>query len=356
MEQTLVKSDEVAWADNIDRESEFKDSALVELGFAIDGAWSGGAGTAAQDAALKLLGRLEFNHNGPRISSDPRLLYFLHSFLEGGVRDTSPAQGSTVGATGIFHARFGIPFQRMVPGGGLDALARVAAWKIRTRIGTFLATTSAVIGSTTRIRPTATTSPRAPAGGFRDPEITQETCRCDQVSVSANTRRIEFKSDFVVPMLLLMAVDADGDVGVDDTTLRADGLVQRVTIEYNGEGGVKRRIVDDLSWGTLRAQTAKLARWSADDLVASVGIVVIPLIDPDQPDGLFRASAGSHFSVTFDTASVVEATYTDIIPAVNDAVEILVCKFYASSRQTPRAAATIAESGARATQRRVRNF
>jgi len=347
--QTIRKSDEKAWADNVDFESEFKDAALVELGFNLDGSIAAGGGSTAQDAALKSIGRLEFNHNGPRISADPRLLFYTYAFHDGGVKDLT-------GSTTLFSARFILPLWRMCPRGGIDAVARPASWKSRFRAASYLNTTPGTINTTSRVRGTARTSPRAPAGGFRDPHWSQETVKVETASISSNTRKIEFGSDYIVPFLTLMALDASGDVAVTDTSLRVDGLARRITIERFGLNGETRKIVDDISWGALRSQTGSLARWSADDIATTAGIVVIPCIDPDSEDGLMRMPSGSHLVVTVDSSSTVEAGYTAVTPAAGDTLEILVPKFFSREKQTPRSATTQAEVAATASTRRSRVF
>lgn len=347
--QALRKSEEAAFAADQDWSSEFKDAAGAEAVIAIDGNWTGGAGTLGQDPALKLLGRLELNHNGPRVAMDSRLLYFASAFLEQGVRDLS---SSVAGATGDFLAKFSLPFQRTVPRGGFDAVGRPATVKGRFRGGNAILTGGATVSVNTRVRPTFVVARAAPPAGFRDPAWTQESVPCGTSSVSANTRKIEFGQDMVVPMLVCMALDADGELaGLTDRTLRTDGLVQRLSIERHGEGGSVVRLVDDISWGTLRARTAHLARWGQDDVNGSVGIVVIPLSDPNQPDGLLRMPAGTHLTVICDTASTIERGYTDVAPALGDSLEVGVLAFHAQEKQTPREAQTVANISARATTR-----
>lgn len=350
---TLAKAPEVAFAADVDFETEHNDAALADLQVQFDGTWSGaGVGTLAQDAYLKVLGRLEFNHNGPRIAADARLLWLNSAWHDRGARG---AINSGSGATGSFRYNFGIPLHRMCPRGGIDAVARVAAWKGRMRNGQYAHTAGATIAVASRFRASARRARVAPTGGFRDPEIKQETIRCDQSSVSANSRRIEFKSDMIVPYLLLMPLDFDGDTaGLTDRTFRTDGLVQRVTIDRYGVGGEVLRIVDDVSWGYLRQQTAELGQFSADDVTATQGMVVIPLIDQEQPDGLMRMPSGSHLTITLDTASTVEGGYTDVAPAAGDTCEVLVPSFFANELATPRRAPTLAESAARTRQARGR--
>lgn len=345
---TLAKAPEVAFANDIDFETEHNDAALADLHLQFDGTWSAGAGSLAQDAQLKALGRLEFNHNGPRISADARLLYFNSVFHDRGVRGNI---SSGAGATGSFRYNLGVPLHRMCPRGGIDAVARVAAWKGRFRNGSAILSGGATIATSSRLRASAKRARTAPKGGFRDPEIRQETVRCDQSSISANSRRIEFKSDMIVPYLVCMALDFDGDTALlTDRSLRTDGLVQRITVDRYGVDGEVLRLVDDVTWGYLRAQTAESAQWSGDDVTGTAGVVVIPLFDPLQEDGLLRMPSGSHLTVVCDTASTVEGGYTDVVPATGDTLEILVPSFFANELATPRRAPTLAESAARARQ------
>jgi hypothetical protein len=351
---TLAKAPEIAFSNDIDFETEHTDAALADLSVQFDGTWSGGAGTLAQDDVLKVLGRLEFNHNGPRIAADARLLYWNSVWHDRGVRGNI---NSGAGATGSFRRNFGIPLHRMCPRGGIDAVARVAAWKGRFRNGTAMLSGGATIAVGSRFRASAKRARTAPQGGFRDPEIKQETIKCENSSVSANGRRIEFKSDMILPYLILMPLDADGDTALlTDRSLRTDGLVQRVTIDRYGIGGEVLRLVDDVTWGYLRQQTGELGQWSSDDMVASAGIVVIPLIDPSEKDGLLRMPSGSHLSITLDTASTVEGSYTDVTPAAGDTCEVLVPSFFANELATPRRAPTLAEASARARQGSGRTF
>lgn len=350
MPETLHKFDEKGWTDNADFESEFKDGALAEALFSMDGdLTSGGAGTIAQDAALKLLGQLELNQNGPRVKADARLLYFLSAFYQGGIRDKSAASG------GPFHVRFGLPFQRMIPGGGLDATAKVVSWKGRFRSGTYYDSGGvAVVNSSTRIRPIAKVAETAPAGGYRDPEFTQETIKVESASVSGNSRKIEARSDFLLPGVLLMALDADGDTGNStDASGRSDGVAHRVTVELFGNGLPRRVLVDSLTWGTLRQQTCDLAGWKDDDVTATAGIVWIPLFDRKggrDADALLMR-AGSHLTITIDNASGAENIYTAVTPASGDTVEVLVPRFYDRSKIADQAAATAVTGAGRAAVR-----
>lgn len=351
MPETIHKFDEKAWADNGDFEVEFKAGALGEVQFAFDGKLtSGGAGTIAQDAALKMLGQLELNQNGPRVKCDSRLLFFLSCFYEGGVRDVSAASG------GPFNVAFNLPFQRMMQFAGLDAIARIVSWKGRFRDGTYYDSGGvAVVNAASRIRPTGTVAELAPPGGFRDPEWTQETIKIESASVSGNTRKVEARSDFLLPGLMLMALDANGDAAAaTDASARVDTAVHRVTVELYG-AGPRRTLVDGVTWGTLRRNTARLAGWTAADIAASAGIVWIPLFERrgGKDNDALHMPAGSHLMVTIDNSSGIENQYgTAITAASGDTVEVLVPRFYDRSKQAQAAAATKVAGAAQAATRR----
>lgn len=351
MPESLLKFDEKGWTDNGDFEVEFKSGAIGEVQFSLDGALtSGGAGTRAQDAALKMLGQLELNQNGPRVKCDARLLYYLSAFYEGGVRNLSAASG------GPFHVAFNLPLQRMIPFGGMDAIARIVSWKGRFRDGSYYDSAGlAVVNGATRIRPTAVVPELAPEGGFRDPEFTQETIKVETASVGGNTRKIEARSTFLLPGLMLMALDANGDAAAaTDASGRSDGVAHRVTVELYIPGRPRRTLVDGLTWGELRRATARLAGWSDADVTATAGIVWVPLFERQggkNADALVMPE-GSHLMITIDNASGAENIYTAVTPAAGDTVEVLVPRFYERPKAAEGSAPTAVAGAAKAATRR----
>jgi len=324
--ETLRKFEEKAWSDNGDFEVEIKDAALGELLFAFDAAVTSGSGTVAQDAALKLLGTLEVNQNGSRVQADARLLYYLSAVYEGGIRELTAGSSATDTAT----CRFGMPFQRMIPGAGLDASSKVVSFKGRFRDGAYYSSGGVTVGTGSRIRPAATTMLTAPEGGPREPDWIQETVKLESASVSANSRKIENRADYLMPGLLLMAVDANGDIAATDASARDDGVAHRVTVELFGNGRAPLRLVDDIPWGVLRAETARRAGWTDADQTAAEGIVWLPLFERQggrNADAL-RLLQGSHLTVTIDNASGAENGFTAVTPGAGDRVDILVPRFF----------------------------
>lgn len=357
--ETRRKFEEKPYADNTDFESEFKEAAIAEVQVSFDGVITGTTGTAAQDGPLKVLGTVELSQNGTRLRADSRLLAYLSWLLEGGVRTLTQT------ATAL-AARFSLPFQRMVPGGGLDAVGKAVALRGRFTTGRNLGNnaTAPTVTTATRIRPIAVTARVAPAGGFRDPDWIEEAVKIESASVNANNRKVEIRTDSLVPGILLMALDADGDTTLlTDRSFRTDAAVGRVTVEAFGlrDGEASLRLCDDVPWMTLRQETARLFRLAAADFALTAGVVWIPFTERKggvEGDALFMR-AGSHFIVTCDNGGASSFTAdqgTPITPAASDVVKMLVPKFFAASRVAPTGAATQSAPRPAARAGRVRNI
>lgn len=348
------KFEEKTWTNNENVESEFKEAALGEIELNVDLGVSGTVGTIAQDAVLKALGSIEVSQNGSRVKADPRLLYYLDSVYERGVRNLSAT--ATLGI-----ARFALPFQRMIPDAGMDAIQKTVALKFGLRSGVFYGNgASPAIGSTSRLRPQAVTVAKAPDGGFRDPDWIEERVPIES-NQNGHSRKIEIKTESLLPGILLMALDANGDAGgsTGDNSLRTDSAVARVTVELFGwaPGAPSIKIIDDMTWPALRAQTARLAGWTAADVTATAGIVWIPFtqrkggVDFDA----MRLPPNAHFVITVNNVTAdFENGVTPITAAAGDRVSVLVPKFFYRQKVAPLAAPTATVSTQRAAEGRGR--
>lgn len=345
------KFEEKAWVNNEQVESEFKEGALSEIEVNLDLTVSGTVGTIAQDALLKTAGILEVSQNGSRLKGDQRLFYYLDAVYERGVRNLSAS--ATLGI-----ARYCLPFHRMIPDAGMDAIEKTVAVRMGLRNGLAYGNgASPAISVNSRVRPIAVTARRSPDGGFRDPDWVEERILIESNS-SQHTRKFEIKTDSLVPGILLMALDANGDAGgtLLDNTFRTDSAVARVTVELFGlaDGAPSFKIVDDVPWGVLRANTARLAGWTAADVTATAGVVWIPFTD--RKDGedfdalLMRKS--SHMVITINNVVAdFENGITPITPGSGDRVSFLVPKFFYRPKVAPLAAPTLAVSSQRAANR-----
>lgn len=348
--------EEKSWVNNEQVESEYKEGAIAEIDVNLDLTVSGTVGTIAQDAVLKAAGLLEVSQNGTRLKGDQRLFYYLDSVYERGVRNLSAS--ATLGI-----ARYSLPFQRMIPDAGMDAIEKTVALRMGLRAGAFYGNgASPAISTSSKMRPYAVTARRAPEGGFRDPDWVEERILIESAS-NQHTRKFEIKTDSLVPGILLMALDADGDAAsLSDRTFRTDSAVARVTVELFGlaDGAPSIKIIDDMTWPALRAHTARLAGWTAADVTATAGVVWIPFIDRkagEDFDALLMRKS-SHMVVTINNATAdFENGVTPITPAAGDRVSFLVPKFFYRPKVAPLAAPTLAVSGQRAaTGRRARRF
>jgi len=344
--ETLLPFKEVGYVSDGAFESEFKQGAIAELVLSFDGGHTGGTPASAADAApWPLLGVLELEQNGPRIKMNARSLYHLAAFYNGGY----PVRTAQVSASGKFASRFSLPLQKMMEGAGLDATGTPVAWRGQFRaVGYYSGTAPTSIDTTSKLRPLAITAEAAPAGGFRDPEFSEENVDCSSAALDRN-RKIDFNSDFLLPGIGLLALNADGGSGTDASGA-VDGLARRVTIEILRPGQAKQEVCKNVPWGVLRYNTVRLAGWSAADEVSSQGFVFVPFFK--RRGGRFRDAEflprGSSIIVTIDTTSDVEAGFSAVTPASNDVVTVILPKFHAPPKAAQDAAPTDVVSRVRA--------
>lgn len=344
----LLKFEEILYAANAEFDSEFKDAALDTLTLAFDGAYSGTTPVnLAEDAPWSLLSRLQLEHNGARIDMSPEMLYHISALLNGGYNQKL---AQVVASPGNFSARMTIPLGSLVKDGGLDATQKDVSWKGTFRPPSYYSGTApgAITGT---LRPGADVPKRAPQGGYRDPEWTEEIIKVESASLT-NSKKIEFNSPYFVPMLVLIAYDASAGFGTDSKA-RTDGLARRVTVDLFGVGGAPERIVDNVTWGMLRDLTCKKFGFSDDDQASSVGVVAIPLVDPSRDvNPWLGVRPGVHLTITIDSQSTVEGGYTAVAggPATGDKIVVGVPKFYVAKKASEAAARTDTVGGVEAAQ------
>lgn len=312
---------------------EFKGGAIHEVGLALDGGHSGGVpANLHDDAPWSILSELELQQGGPRIRANPRSLYHLAAVLSGGYAQRS----ASLTAGSAFFSRFFLPLNRLVPGCGLDAIASPVSWKGSWRTqAAWSGTAPTSIDSDTRLRTVYYTSDQSPAGGMREPEIVEELVDCGAASLNRE-RKIDFAKPFVLPGILMLAYDADGVAGASltDRSLRTDGLARRVSVDLYHPGRGRKVLVDNVTWGTLRANTVRLLGGTADDEAASAGVAWVPLrgFGPYNFEGRLVVPEGTYLVVTIDTSSTPERGFTAITPAAGDVVRCVLPKVHANPK------------------------
>lgn len=323
MTERLLQFTPVNYAANSNGQLQFKAAAFNELNVRVVGNLSAAvATTLADEVPWPLVGPIALEIGGQqRFRAEAISLFHLSAFYNGGYpHRVHPAAAGTGG----FYSAFNLPFGKMMDGAGLDATGLDAFLRMTWRPAAYLGTGgSPVVDATTQLQAWVSTVFQKPAAGFLEPEWQQATHRVDSSSTSL-AHTIDFKKAVLLPGLLLEALDASGGAGTD-ASAGVDGLVKKVSVELNRPGRPAETLVKDMPWGQLRFQTVRRGGYSLDDETASVGVVFLPLFERRggrRRDALFL-DAGSSLTITYDTASTVEAGYTNVAAAAGDVVRVL---------------------------------
>lgn len=339
--RTKAAFEEKLYASSGAFDSQLKAGAFDELSIRLEGSYAsaGAVGTVHDDAPWGLVGDIEVVQYGTRIRADARTLYQYASLLTGGHRART-AQTTT---NGKFYSQFELPFRSILPDMGFDASGVPISIKGRWRpVGYYgAATLPTGINTTTKLRPVAETVPLIPDGGFRAPDWTEHFLAVESAS-RKHALKIDFEEDYFLPHLLLIFRDADGGNGTD-ASARTDNGISRISVMLSGRG-VDQRIVDDIGWMQLRAQTLRLSQVNATDEAASVGVVLIPLIELGRP---LRLPKNSSLTIFADNQSDFDAAQTAITPAAGDKLSVFLPKGLVRKEAVRAGGATAVETAAR---------
>lgn len=300
---------EKAYAASSQYDLEFTGRTISAVTLRFAATLTGSAATIRDDAAFRVL-------KTPEIVQDEKSLMRLRAvtlrhlsaiLANGYQKHTASATAARASAT--------INFDALVPGSMINAVTK----KVSVRgefspLADYSGTAPTAISG--KLRPFARSSERDPTRGFPRPDFKEATVLIESSSDDIPFT-IRFEQDTILPGLLLIAESA--------TPARTDGLVKKVRVdEFTKAEGTQERV--RLTWGQLRNMLEERAKYTPDDLDASVGVVLIPLIDRRNPQWnyarFYRAGESLTLHLDSQTASL-EEEYTDTVPAAG-------CKLYVS--------------------------
>lgn len=321
---------------------EFQGRVLGSLSFAFSNVITTGAAGLASfftDPMWKLLGTLDVVQNETSLIRAPaQALYWLSALLDS---EPGPYSSPTIGAstTGLQFGGFALDFQKMVgPLGMIDA--RFSKLFVR---GTFQPVTAvsntanAVASIAGTLRPSGRTTDRVPDVAADAAYLRPNFYTLDvDISVSSSNliQTVRFEQDMILPGIMLLVKDdsAGGStVQVDPQASRVNGLLKAVKVDlqsqdYNGE-------ILRATWQELRNASWRGTAYSnatGQPLgVKPDGVVWLPFIDErNRPfNGAMMFRRGDALTFTFDTSGTAEEPFTNVAPAANDLLTLLIPGF-----------------------------